>query len=966
MDKINKVENLSLEQLKEALIIIISKEDFIDIKDNGDVIEAYLNNPMSPIANIFLVFPFLLSGDVNIDEICNRVLDAQAKYSANNITVVANNNISNGFQNELNSRISNLKINYIGRDRLIQLIDKDYPELWKHNDVSLLKYENDFVENVKQEDQLRRLKLPTEKCQKLLEIYINPQLFSYEEDSNTHTPTRQRADINTLVEENNPIILSGDSGTGKSSLLKRIGSMMISRNEENNGTKYLPIYMTAFDLLKNNLVIDDVVKNKTHKFFQNKDISSLVLDYEICLLVDSLDEFEVTDQNKVLNQLQKLYDTKGVRFFIGTREPERIEKNFTSKKTKSYEISKFNYEQIKRFVSAFFSGDEFKTNNLLEALRENKIIERLPITPLTLSLISILYDEADFEIPATITDIYDNFNDLIIGKAVVSSKVEFIDVSFKERILSMYALLLMEEKNHKPLTIDEFISFFGKYYEGKTLPIKDAELKDVLMYLIHNTGILYIKEDRWVAFTHDSYMEYYAAIEIFKFRREKELDLINNFFDIQWQNVAVFYAGKTKDMPDFAKAINEKLTQSNKWNEFISGIQGCGYLLQALYQTDNVIRRDLILTALNLVLESNDVLKKMASDDSPLFRNYRMPILYLMNFLHFYEMFNSITLKTPLQLSYQALKSDLDRIITSETADRSLIPITGYKLLELAFTLDSKRINDSSALEEIVLHTEILKDPSLNIIAQFTLDLMGKVGYADMREELKKKYHTLSPPIKALINNSTSKIRFSVLDTITVDRKVKIFVEGKTDAQILEHAFMVLSGGCTPYWKIAVATQNGKDGSSTIVSKELEAAYGYSSEYDTIIGIYDHDAAGLREYRGLNKIYQEIEKNSIKKHEKAEVYAITLPIPGEMRCYLQDKQEFNMFEIEHYFGYNYLNENLMIKNTAIPNVFEIYSNKKTSFADKICKDNNPNTYRYFTDLFRIIDKVAQVEISYIA
>lgn len=966
MDKIEKVEGLSLEQLKETLVVIISKEGFVNINDNGNVLEAYLDNPMSPMTNIFLLFPFLLSGDVDVDRICEMILNEQAARSANNVTIVTKNHISNGFQDELNSKITNFRINYIGRDRLIELIDKDYPELWKHDDVALLKYENDFSENVKQEDQLRRLKLPTEKCQKLLDIYINPQLFSYEEDSKTRTLIRKRADLNMLVEEDNPIILSGDSGTGKSSLLKKIGSMMILQNEENNGVKSLPIYITAFDLLKHHLRIVDVVKSKTGSFFQGRDIESLSVDYKICLLVDSIDEFDINDQNKVLNQLQKICDTFGVKYFIGTREPERIEKNSTGRKTKTYEISRFNYEQIKRFVNAFFSGDEFKTNNLLDALRENKIIERLPITPLTLSLISILYDEADFEIPATITDIYDNFNDLIVGKAVVSSKVEFIDISFKERILSLYALLLMEEKNHKPLSIDDFISYFAKYYEGKTLPIKDAQLKDVLMYLIHNTGILYVKEERWVSFTHDSYMEYYAAIEIFKFKREKEIDLVNNFFDIQWQNVAIFYAGKTKDMPDFAQKINEKLSKSSKWNEYISGVQGCGYLLQALYQTDNTIRRDLVLTALNLVLESNDVLKKMSSDDCPLFRNYRMPILHLMNFIHFYEMFNSITLKTPLQLSYQILKSELDRVIDSNTSDRSLIPIIGYKLLELAFTLDSKRINESDALEEIVLHTEVLKDPSLNIIAQFTLDLMGKDGYREMREELKKKYYSLSAPLKALIDNSTSKNRFSVLDTITVDRKVKIFVEGKTDAQILEHAFMVLTDGCMPYWKITVATQNGKDGSSTIVSKELDAAYGYSSEYNTIIGVYDHDAAGLREYRGLNKnIYNEIEKDTIKKHEHAEVYAITLPVPGEMSHYLQDKQEFNMFEIEHYFGYDYLDANNMIKKTSIPDIYEIKSGNKVSFANRVCKDCNPNTFRYFTDLFRIIDKISNMEVSYI-
>ena len=65
-----------------------------------------------------------------------------------------------------------------------------------------------------------------------------------------------------------------------------------------------------------------------------------------------------------------------------------------------------------------------KANNLLSALRENKIIDKLPLTPLNLSLISILFEEKDFEIPATISDIYDNFNALIVGRAVVSSKFD--------------------------------------------------------------------------------------------------------------------------------------------------------------------------------------------------------------------------------------------------------------------------------------------------------------------------------------------------------------------------------------------------------------------------------------------------------------------------------------------------------------------------------------------------------------
>lgn len=169
-----------------------------------------------------------------------------------------------------------------------------------------------------------------------------------------------------------------------------------------------------------------------------------------------------------------------------------------------------------------FSGEEGKANNLLSALRENKIIDKLPLTPLNLSLISILFEEKDFEIPATISDIYDNFNALIVGRAVVSSKVEFIDVYFKERILSIYALELLKRPTHQSMDKDEFVRFFVDYFDNKSLPIKKGNLSDALDYIVKHTGILFLKDGKYVQFTHASYMEYYAAVEIFKFDRELE------------------------------------------------------------------------------------------------------------------------------------------------------------------------------------------------------------------------------------------------------------------------------------------------------------------------------------------------------------------------------------------------------------------------------------------------------------
>ena len=636
-----------------------------------------------------------------------------------------------------------------------------------------------------------------------------------------------------------------------------------------------------------------------------------------------------------------------------------------SEDLRSFEIARFNTEQIKRFVSNFLSDDN-KTNNLLDALRENKILERLPITPLTLSLITILYEETDFEIPATITDIYKNFNTLIVGRGVVSSKIEFIDISFKERILSVYALHLMDDvEHHKPLSQTEFIDFFVDFFQDKTLPIKEGQLRDVLEYLIANTGILYIKERQWVAFTHDSYMEFYAALEIFNYNRELEPKLIENFYDLQWQNVAIFYAGMTKDMPDFANKVLNKIKHTSKWFDLLACVQGGGYIAQALYLTDNNIRKDIVLSVLDVVLECNEWLKKIATDQSTIFKNYKLPIIHLINFLHFYEMFNSITLAEPLQLSFNELKDKYRQIVEDNSnGDKSQLPALGFKLLELAFTMDSKRINRSQPLEDILLNEHILKDPNLYILADFSLSLMGKNKYKEVRNEIKRKF-SLSTDIRSkLVDDNTSRIRFSLLDTIQPNRKVKILVEGKTDVTILEHAFMVLTNGSIPYWKASMATSNGTTGSSASVSRAVATAVSFKDDYDTIIGLFDHDAAGLKEYRYLQHDFNEKKVDYIKKHKEGSVFLLTLPIPDSMSQYLQPKQEFNFFEIEHYFGHDFLQKYDMLKTTPIADIFTINEKKKANFANMITQISDINIFNKFIDLFKAIDEICHVEINY--
>ena len=695
--------------------------------------------------------------------------------------------------------------------------------------------------------------------------------------------------------------------------------------------------------------------------FTESPLSELAEDYNIHILIDSIDEFEDKIQN-ILQELSKLQKNHGVKYYIATRNSESIAQRSQTNLSK-FSIRRFNLAQIKLFLNAFFSGDEGKTSTLLDAIKDNQMIERLPMTPLTLSLISILYEEKEMEIPATISDIYDNFNTLIIGKAIVSSKVEFIDISFKERILSIYAYELLQKPAHIPLKKEEFIDFFHNYYQGKSLPIRKGSLEDVLSYLIQNTGILFLKDGERVQFTHESYMEYYSALEIFKHRRGEEEKLVNNFLDPHWQNAAIFYAGMSKDLPEFLNKIKIKISQSRNVSDYMSAILGAGFILQALYQTNNQLRKEVILEALSLSLKNLSVFKMMAADSIQLFKNYNLPILTFINFIYFFESFNSITLAEPLQLAFD--EQYLNYSISNDSG-------IGYNLLELAFTLDSKRIQRQDALERLILSTpDILKEPVLNILASISMDLLGKERYKEYLSDLKKTRGSLSLVQRDLIKLPMEKLRFTAVDNINPLTKVYLFVEGQTDAVILEYAYLILTNGSMPYWNITSAGPASAINSCEEVAKTLIQSYSHwKIDNDCIyIGLFDHDNAGLGCYRGKleSKFFTEIEKDVIKKHVEANIYGLCLPIPGEKEEYIQEKQEFNYFEIEHYFSHDFLESNNMLKESGIPGIFEIKNGTgvKTAFSRRIKKISDPRVFEHFLLLFRKIDVLTGVEVEYV-
>ncbi|WP_316762075.1 NACHT domain-containing protein [Pedobacter aquatilis] len=948
-EKINSLKTLSKEKLFNLIKAIVQKLGYSDIEEHHDVLTANYSGPLSNHRHAFIYLDEKLNASEHTKAYQATIENFSALTKIVTFFIFSNNIITKGFQNDIKNLLPNFTIDFLGRDDLIKLIEAYLLDFWKHDDVQLLNYEKTYCDSIYGDNDLKKLQIFNEKYDRLLQIFIEPTYHHFYEDKSTNTPVRKKVSMDQLVLNKNPILLSGNAGTGKTTSLKKIGELLINANKTNSEKKNLPVFLSITEIFESNYELIKLIYAKLSSYFTPE--VDLFEEYNVIILIDTIDELEDENQSKILTQLEELHNKKGANYIIASRNHEKLYANPILKTADNFSIEKFNNDQIKRFISNFFLNETSRADRLLDALKDNRILEKLPITPLTLSLISILYEENNLEIPATITDIYDNFNSVLLGKATVASRVEFIDSSFRERILSLYGLALLEAKEHTPMSKAEFYKFFENYYKDKTIPIRKGNLEDALEHLIGNTGILFLKDGKYVQFSHDSFMEYYGALEIFKHQRDKEILFIENFYDINWQNSSFFYGGKSKDMSNFLRNVVDKVKKASKINDFFMGVMGLGYLMQSLYQTDNKLRKDGVDTAVNLNIQAHEALMKITGDDVAIFKNYKLPILLLMNVFYFYENFNSITLREPLSLLFEEYFKQYE--VSKDTND-------GYKSLKLALTLNSKRINETKALESLIFNSNITHDPSLILLTDLALEMEKTENYKELKKVLRRDYHKFSGPVKKLTEIPASRLRFSSYDTIRADRKVIFITEGKTDAKILEHAFIVLTEGNIPYWEIKPA--GDESGGANELAKLLQNSSPVLGKEQKYIGLFDRDAKGLQEFNGL-KNFEFFENHTVKKHVNYEIYAICLPAIGDREQYIQEKQVFNFLEIEHYFSDELLDKHKKLKKTSLPGIFEIQGNK-TSFANEVLKLSEPRYFTNFIELFERVDKITDMEIIY--
>ena len=260
------------------------------------------------------------------------------------------------------------------------------------------------------------------------------------------------------------------------------------------------------------------------------------------IIVDGLDEIASGERANAISKLDSFSEKLGASYILTSRKIDII--NTLPQRYQKYELLPLEFKQALQLFSKLIND-----NQVLDTMKESleKIRAQIPLVPLSLMLLIELVEEHK-EIPASITELYDRYFDMALGREDYRERgiTILFDYLEKKKFLGALAYNAFVKNDTMVITVQDFRSFLGSYaaqYAWSEKKIDDFALE------IERAGILDQREN--VHFKHRSFLDYFAAFDIFENRGDiADLNnlIVNTYFDDIWSEVSFFYVGLRREI----------------------------------------------------------------------------------------------------------------------------------------------------------------------------------------------------------------------------------------------------------------------------------------------------------------------------------------------------------------------------------------------------------------------------------
>ncbi|GAB2560694.1 NACHT domain-containing protein [Spirosoma areae] len=615
------------------------------------------------------------------------------------VKVVTNGKFNSGAEQKIleNNSLNSPNIGFWSNTELVKYIDDYCGRIWLKGNRDYKKYIEIFQKKNKDDDITKAIGLDDKKIKRIINFSIQPKLIDVSINDSGELK-KKWFDLHSVANYSGNSLIVGEAGSGKSTFFKLLAGDIIEQNFIRDNYELYPIIITFSDLKAEGYDINKSI----HNYFLSSDYKDILIDsnsilsnQKFILFIDALDELgNGQDKSKALIAV---YDFKkeypDVRIYCSSRPADSLLEDCQKINFKYLEISNVTMQQAEQFMNRYFNEDEIKCQRLLKSLRDTNLLDKMPKTPLTLALVAAIFDENHYEIPATISDLYKYFVDTLLNKQFKNSTLEIMNIGVHRSVLSFLAehLHVNRIKTIGREKLIEIVTDFAKDRGHK------YNVDELISEFVNSLGLLVENDRKEIQFKHLSFQEYLTAYQFYNHSINGKDKFIENFNDLWWQNVAIFYAGMTKDSPELIDEILAKSVPTN-FKEYLVNLGGMGHLMQALYNTPISALTKGIISNLN---NANKAVAAIKSSDRTEFElikrmwNTEFGLLKVVsNWFEFHH--NSITLRASLEKVFNEMidfiKNPLTNLVDRRTYEyyAYILAVTLYALGDEDFQFLSK------------------------------------------------------------------------------------------------------------------------------------------------------------------------------------------------------------------------------------------------------------------------------------
>lgn len=325
------------------------------------------------------------------------------------------------------------------------------------------------------------------------------------------------------VERYNKLMILGKPGAGKTTFMKRLATQC---NQGKFESHRIPVFVTLKEFaeaLKTPDLQSYIAEQWRTCDVEKTDFCQVLKAGCVLVLLDGLDEVQATEHDRVLTSIKGF--TEQFRDCQCVMTCRIAAREYTFEKFTEVEVADFNEEQIKDFSTKWFrtKKDPEKGKTFIKRLQDNKPIQELSTNPLLLTLLCLVFGEAN-DFPHNRSELYKEGLDVLLRKWDGKRNIERdqvykkLSLKRKEDLLSQLAYQTFEQGDYffkQPVVETKIIDYIRNLPDAnEDEEALQLDSEAVLKSIEAQHGLLVERARGIYSFSHLTLQEYFTAKQI--------------------------------------------------------------------------------------------------------------------------------------------------------------------------------------------------------------------------------------------------------------------------------------------------------------------------------------------------------------------------------------------------------------------------------------------------------------------